>query len=244
MINTKASIEELEKKIATSEAETHGENDLPDNPAYITLASQLASTESEIDSIKRQIEELSKKQTLYEKRIAATPKVEKEFKALTIERDSTQAKYTDLMNKLMEARLAHGLEKEQKGEHFTLIEPARLPEKPYKPNRMAILLIGLVLGVGAGVGMASLREFTDRSLKNVDGLLMAGFMPVLGSIPDIVTKSDKRKKTFQQLTILLLLMLIIGLAVWGFHFFVMDLDVFWAKLMRKLVKLGIMPGTY
>jgi len=44
------------------------------------------------------------------------------------ERDNTKAKYDDLMRKHMDSRVAYGLEKDQKGERFTLIEPARLPE--------------------------------------------------------------------------------------------------------------------
>ena len=243
VINTKASIEELEKTIATTDGEDPTEGDYPDNPAYITLASQLASTESEIDSIKRQLKELEKKRALYGRRIAATPNVEKQFKTLIMERESNQAKYNDVMNKLMEARLAQGLEAEQKGERFSLIEPARLPEKPYKPNRLAILLIGLVLGVGAGVGTASLREFSDRSLKNIDELLMVGFVPVMGSIPEIVTAGDRKKKWILLISIVLLSLLVLILGVWGFHLFVMDLDVFWAKLIRKLVAFGIMPRT-
>jgi len=243
VINTKASIAELEKKIGLAELEPSQENKLPDNPAYITLASQLASTQSEIDSIKRQLLEINKKRDVYERRITATPNIEKQMKYLLMERESNQAKYNDLMNKLMEARLAEGLETEQKGEHFSLLEPARLPIKLYKPNRPAILLIGLVLGIGAGVGMASLREFSDRSLKNIDELLMAGFVPVLGAIPEIVTARDRKKRGVWAVSIVLIGLLVLVLGVWGFHLFIMDLDVFWAKLIRKLVKLGFMPGT-
>ena len=76
----------------------------------------------------------------FRRRIETGPKVEEAYKALTIERDNTQAKYDDLMQKLMEARVSQGLEKEQMGERFTLIEPANLPQKPIKPNRLAIAL--------------------------------------------------------------------------------------------------------
>jgi protein tyrosine kinase modulator len=243
VINTKASIAELEKKIGLAELEPSQGNEIPDNPAYITLASQLASTQSEIDSIKRQLLEINKKREVYERRITATPNIEKQMKYLIMERESNQTKYNDLMNKLMEARLAEGLETEQKGEHFSLLEPARLPLKPYKPNRPAILLIGLVLGIGAGVGMASLREFSDRSLKNIDELLMAGFVPVLGAIPEIVTARDRKKRSVLTVSIVLIGLLVVVLGVWGFHLFIMDLDVFWVRLIRKLVKLGFMPGT-
>jgi len=133
---------------------------------------------------------------IYRQRIANTPKVEEAYKAILIERDNTQAKYDDLMRKHMEARVAQGLEKEQKGERFTLIEPARLPENPFKPNRKAILLIGLVLGMGAGVGWASLREFTDFSIRSSDTLALNTSFPVLASIPVEQDKVDKMKEKF------------------------------------------------
>jgi hypothetical protein len=166
--------------------------------------------------------------------------VEKEFKSMIMEESSTRAKYDDLLKKLMDAKLAQGLEKEQKGEHFTLIEPARFPEKPYKPNRLAILLIGFVLSIGAGVGMASLREFSDRSVMDVDSLMLAGFMPVLGSIPEIVTQGDQTKKRATRLGAVLVIMIALVAGVLAFDMFVMDLDIFWVKLMRKFVQWGIL----
>jgi polysaccharide chain length determinant protein (PEP-CTERM system associated) len=151
VIKTKEEIEKLEKQIKDSDNNPGSADSLPDNPAYITLASQLASTRAEIESVKRQIIDLNIKAEDYRRRIEATPKVEETYKALTSERNNTQAKYNDLVRKFMEANVAHGLEKEQKGERFTIIDPARLPEKPYKPNRMAIMMIGLVLSIATGL---------------------------------------------------------------------------------------------
>jgi len=234
---TSAEIIELEKRVNNStnpsDNPSHS-NTTPDNPAYITLAAQLSSTQADIVSIKRQIQEANKLADMYRQRIANTPKVEETYKAILIERDNTQAKYNDLMRKHMEARVAQGLEKEQKGERFTLIDPARLPEKPDKPNRLAIMLIGIVLGIGAGVGWASLREFTDLSIRDSESLVLATSYPVLASIPDLKTKEDLQRERKKRITIIigLVLCMIAGLIL--FHFFVMDLNVFWAKLIRKL----------
>ncbi len=96
-------------------------------------------------------------------------------------------KYEELLGKVMDANVAMGLEKEQKGERFTLIDPARLPVKPYKPNRLAIVLIGLVLGVGAGVGFAALREFSDQTIHAVPSMASVSDKPVLVVIPEILT---------------------------------------------------------
>jgi hypothetical protein len=134
----------------------------------------------------------------------------------------------------MEANVAMGLEKEQKGERFTLIDPARLPEKPYKPNRLAIILIGAVLGVGAGVGFAALREFSDQAIHNPEGLASVSALPVLVSIPDILTPMDRRRRRIKRLAWGVATLVGIGVCVFAFHTLVMDLDVFWAKLMRKI----------
>jgi polysaccharide chain length determinant protein (PEP-CTERM system associated) len=231
---TRAEIAELEEQLKNPGRNPGKNNDQPDNPAYITLAAQLASTQSEIESVKRQLKELDSSVNAYRLRIAGTPKVEEAYSALMSARDNTQAKYDDLMRKHMEARVAHGLEKEQKGERFTLIEPPRLPEKPYKPNRLAIMLIGIVLGMGAGIGLAALREFSDDAVRSAESLTMMTEFPVLAGIPEIMTAKDIAGRRTKRLALAVgaLAVVVLGLVV--FHFFVMDLDIFWAKLMRKL----------
>ena len=232
VIRTRAEIAELEKRVGQT-GNPGSSSDPPDNPTYITLAAQLSSTQADIDSVQRQIREANEASYMYQRRIARTPKVEEEYKAILVERDNTQAKYTDLMQKHMEARVAQGLEKEQKGERFTLIDPARFPETPDKPNRLAIALLGVVLGIGAGVGWASLREFTDHSVRNSEILTLATSFPVLGSIPIIQTAEDLDRKKRKRITIIITLILFIIGGLMAFHFWVMDLNVFWARLMRK-----------
>jgi len=230
---TRAEIAELEKQLTGDDKSLANAKGPPDNPAYITLSAQLAGTRAEIDSARRQIEDLNLAVTQIRHRVAASPKVEEEYNAMVIARNNTQAKYDDLMRKHMEATVAHGLEKEQKGERFTLIEPPRLPEKPFKPNRLAIMLIGLVLGIGAGIGMGALREFSDDAVHDGDSLTFATQFPVLAGIPPIMTKKDITRRRLKRIAWAggVVGAILIGLAV--FHFFVMDLDIFWAKLMRK-----------
>jgi uncharacterized protein involved in exopolysaccharide biosynthesis len=231
---TRAEIAELEKLLQEEEADRGTQNGPPDNPTYIALKSQLNSTTAEIGLIQKQIGELDLGVEEYRRRITATPRVEEAYNALMMERNNTQAKYNDLMAKHMEARVAQGLEKEQKGERFTLIEPPRLPEKPFKPNRLAIMLIGIVLGIGAGVGFAALREFSDDAVRNADHLKLATKFPVLAGIPEIITKKDMASRRVKRIAWAAgtLGIIVAGLVV--FHYYVMDLNIFWAKLMRRL----------
>jgi succinoglycan biosynthesis transport protein ExoP len=235
VIKTRAEISELKAKLDIPEEEDADAKDrLPENPAYITLASQLAGVRSDMDSIAGQMRSLGVKIEEYHRRIEAAPKYEEEYNSLQIERNNLQRKYDDLLGKASEADVAYGLEREQKGERFTLIDPARLPEKPYKPNRLAILLIGIVLGTGAGVGFAALREFTDNSVRSTEQLARTTSLPVLSAIPEIVTPEDaRRNRRMRNLKIAGVVVAAIA-AVLIFHFFVMDLYIFQAKLMRRL----------
>ena len=234
VIKTKAEIAALEKQLADSASTNGKDGALPDNPAYINLASQLSSTKSDISSVFQQINDLRAKEETYRKRLEATPGVEEKYRILLTDRDTIKAKYNDLMMKLMEAQVSHGLEKEQKGERFTLIDPPKLPEKPYKPNRMAIMLIGLVLGLGAGAGTAAFNEFVNDTALSTEDLQRAGLVPVLGSIPYLVSAEEIRTRKKHRMTICVGVVSIVIISGFLFHFFVMDLDLVWIKVARKL----------
>jgi succinoglycan biosynthesis transport protein ExoP len=229
---TEAEIAKLERQLADGKGGSGRTK--PDNPAYITLASQLASANAEVRSLQEQIRGLEDRAETYRSYIEMTPKVEETYNSLIAERDNTKAKHNDLMQKLMEARVSQGLETEQKGERFTLIDPARLPEKPYKPNRLAILLIGAVLGIGAGIGFAALREFSDTSVRGIEHLSKATSFPVLATIPVIVTEGEIARQRAKRFAWVVGIVLVLIAGVAAFHFQVMDLNVFWARFVRHM----------
>lgn len=234
VIKTKAEITEIERNLKSSEHTLKESTARPDNPAYINLSSQLSGVRTEIKSVEAQIADLRQRGEKYRRLISVSPQVESSFNALAMERVNTQAKYDDLVRKLMESKVSQGLEKEQKGERFTIIDPARLPEEPYKPNRMSIILIGLVLGVGAGIGTAVAKEYSDGSVRSEELLMMLTSFPVLASIPDILTGRDIALGKSMVKTWLAGLVLAAVLGIVAVHFLVIDLDVFWAKLIRRM----------
>ena len=231
VIKTRSEIASIEARLGNASSASRDKND---NPAYVNISAQLAGARTDIESVKRQIEEMRRKRDEYRQRIEATPKVDEAYKGLLSERNNTQAKYDDLMRKSMEAKVSQGLEKEQMGERFNLIDPARLPEKPVKPNIPAVLLIGLVLGIGAGVGVAALREFSDQSVRSAKVLARETALPVLGTIPEIVTRGDRKRLRLKRIGLVIAVLAVLIGTVAVFHFFVMDLDVVWAKILRRI----------
>lgn len=212
----------IKAEIAKFNAESGAaEEENPDNPIYITLAAQLASTRAEIASLGKQMATNQQRSARYRNLLEATPRVEETYKALLNERDNLLQKHNELTQKHMEAQVAQGLEKEQKGERFTVVEPAQFPDKPASPNRLAIILIGIVLGIGAGIGSVAFLEFNDQTLRSAEDFSRACGLPVLGVIPEILhhrEKSRARKGRALQLVVLLINIALAGVALLALRF--------------------------
>jgi polysaccharide chain length determinant protein (PEP-CTERM system associated) len=232
VIKIRQEIADLEKARKDKEEDaTPGKND---NMTQALVASQLAGAQAEMESVKRQIAILTEKRNDMRRRVNASPRVEEGYKALFTERTDVQAKYDDLMKKYMEANVARSLEKEQMGERFTLLDAARLPEAPVIPNVPVILLVGLVLGTTGGAGIAAYNEISDTAVYSADALARIMPFPIVAGLPEIVTEEDRaRRRSRRRLAVIgTVILAIVALA--AIHFLIMDLDVFWARLMRKL----------
>jgi polysaccharide biosynthesis transport protein len=205
-----------------------------DNLAYIQLKAQLEVSTTELATLRAKKQELKTKYAAYNTLLAQTPQVEREYLALTRDYESAVAKYKEVTAKQMEAQLAHSLEAEHKGERFTLIEPPMLPEKPAKPNRLAILFLGIVFSFAGGVGTAALGENMDTTVRGSRGIIeLLGASP-LGMIPHIGTPDEARRKVVNKGIIIILSMTGLLAALFLVHSLVIPLDVLWFGGLRHL----------
>jgi uncharacterized protein involved in exopolysaccharide biosynthesis len=212
----------------------------PDNPAYINIKTQILSTEAEIQNIMQQQRELKGKISDYENRLAQSPMIEKEYLTITGDYENARRKHTELMNKYMEAKLAQGMEESQRGERFTIVDPAEYPEKPYKPNRAAILIISLIMSLGAGLGFVSLLEALDTSIKDVEQLNIIAGLPVLSEISLIVSPEESKARRLKLLVIALAIIAVVAIGLFLIANFYMPLDIIWIKIQRVLNKMMIL----
>ncbi|NLI81655.1 MAG: hypothetical protein GX443_08210 [Deltaproteobacteria bacterium] len=204
------------------------------NPAYLSLQSELDRIAVSVKSLKGEKKRLEEQMQQVYRKLHAMPQVAKEFNDLDTEFKLAKAHYAELQQKLAAARVSQGMEEGQLGEAFLVVEPAFLPEKPFKPNRLAILLIGVVLGGGFSVGMVALREFTDRSVRDAEGLEKLAGIPVISVIPRILTEGDRSRSRRRRIVAAASAACGILVAVLVFHLVVMDLDVFYAKVERYI----------
>jgi succinoglycan biosynthesis transport protein ExoP len=231
-------VKRLEKRItamseharqATPEGASSGSN----NPAYIELQTRLEAANTEVRSLTEQRGKLRVKLAEYESRLVETPQIEKEYRALMRDYENTMVRYRETRAKLMEAQLSKSLEAERKGERFTLIEPPMLPERPLKPNRVAILVMGVILALLGGFGAAYAKEKLDDAVWGGEaGIDFGVTAPLL--IPYINTEADLRRRTLRHRFGFALAALLVVSSVLAVHLFHSPLDVLWYTMARRI----------
>lgn len=70
-----------------------------------------------------------------------------------------------------------------------VLSPATEPLSPSKPNIVKNTLVGVILGLLAGVGLAFLLEYVDRRVRSADDLVAYSDVPVLGVMSDTAGRS-------------------------------------------------------
>lgn len=218
-----------------SSAKINPANQKAEDPAYFNLKTQIESINIEIKHLLDAGRRTKEKMSDYQKKIERTPRVEKEYASLVSDYENAKQKYNEIMSKLMEARVAKGMEETQHGERFTIIEPAAKPEAPEKPNRRKILLMGLFLSLGVGAGLGFVQENLDHSIKTARELDSLGDMPVLSVIPVIANEEEIKRKRKRIIIGGLLAIGVACAALILIHIFVMPLDILWIKIQRKVM---------
>jgi capsular exopolysaccharide synthesis family protein len=102
-----------------------------------------------------------------------------DFQILKRDAQTNEQLYQALLARVKEANIAGTMVPS----NVAVIDPGRLPDKPFKPKTRRDLALAAVLGLSLGVGLALLLEHLDDSIKSVDDLERATSLPSLGVVP-------------------------------------------------------------
>jgi polysaccharide chain length determinant protein (PEP-CTERM system associated) len=225
----------VKRKIAVLEASqsASGSAAVPVNMDVAKAQAQIAATQTRIQSLADQKQQILKKISEYEAQIIETPQVERGLITLMRDHENAKKKYEEMRAKEMSAKISESLEQENKAERFVLLEAPLMPEKPVRPNRKKVVALGFVLApVGAGA-LVMLLEMLNQRVRGVEALSSVVGRRVLVAIPYIPTKAEMAlRKKWRKLMILCGVAIVVTLLVL-LHFFYMPLDLLLFKALAR-----------
>lgn len=165
--------------------------------------------------------------------IIQSPQVERGLITLMRDHENAQKKYEEIRAKQINAKMAETLEEEKKAERFSLIEPPLVPEKPIKPDRTKIILIGFFLAMGGSGGLVTLLESMNQRIRGAEALTQLMRLRPLVVIPYITTRDEiaRHKRRLVWVGVSMLFMAAISAAL--LHFMYMPLDVLMLKIFAR-----------
>jgi polysaccharide chain length determinant protein (PEP-CTERM system associated) len=178
------------------------------------LSFQMNSIEQTMRDLQGEKSKIEKQIAIFSKRIEETPGRELELIALQRDYDVINAQYNNLLSKKLQSQLAENMEMRQKGEQFRVVDRAKVPEKPFRPNVPKILLAGLFAGLAAGCGLALGLEYLDKSFRDHEEIGEFLHLPLLAVIPRIETAAEGiRRQRFRLIAYCLGGLLLVGLGI-------------------------------
>jgi polysaccharide biosynthesis transport protein len=200
VIGLKRQIDDLEKTIASQPKKGRNEPS-PTYLRYSQLKSELEGVDQRVQAYKREQATLAKDLERYSSLLESTPQHEKVIEDIDRELKVGDMQFHALLDKQLDTKLAQGFEQSESGIAFTVVEPAGLPQSPYSPQRVRILLMGLVAGLGLGLGLVFLLEQSDTTFGTVDDFQAFTTLAVAGIIPNVEASKKKGDKTPPVVTI-------------------------------------------
>ena len=106
------------------------------------IRAQLTLSNQELKSREAQEVELRRDMNSFQERVNQLPVREQEMAGVTRDYESAKADYRALLDKKLAADMATEMERRQKAERFTVVDPARVPEKPFSPKGRCFIRVG------------------------------------------------------------------------------------------------------
>jgi polysaccharide chain length determinant protein (PEP-CTERM system associated) len=207
---------EMKARAAAADGRTHG--NAATSPVYQRIRIALAESEAQVASLSAQL--ASQNDRLQQTRALAgrLPQVEAEFAQLNRDYDVMRKNYDQLVERRESASLAVKLDESSQLADFRSVEPPRVSPKPVFPGKLHVALIGLMLAIASGIGVAVLLDVVRPTLHDDTSLELLAGRPCLGMISLSKTatwQGDRRRERLRFLSATgLLVALELGWLIW------------------------------
>lgn len=138
-----------------------------DSPMAVQLQTQLNATDTQIAALQARGIDLHKKMTDLEGRMSASPQVERDYQTVTRDLAGARSKFEELLHRQMDAEVSEAAIAGGTADKFQVKGKPVVPDKPAKPQRIAIFAISFALAMIAAVTSIVLAQMLDPTVRGV-----------------------------------------------------------------------------
>jgi polysaccharide chain length determinant protein (PEP-CTERM system associated) len=184
----------IELQALRAQLKTADEAGAPSSYAELSAQAEASRASLRRQEAEQEIVRLEEVAEGFQRLLNETPQVAEKLDGLEREYRHLFESYQDFSNRRLEAGVQANLERRQLGEQFRVLEAAFVAPEPAAPNRIVIIVIGVIFGLAMGGGLGIVLEAADASIHEPRQLQASLNIPVLASIPQIWFESDRLKQ--------------------------------------------------
>jgi polysaccharide chain length determinant protein (PEP-CTERM system associated) len=189
------------------------------DPVVQNLQVTLNSADLQITTLQAQSKQNDEEIAQLQKTVTVGPEIEAELARLTRDYGVNKTEYDALLQRLEAARISNEADRNEEL-RFKVLEPPRVPLRPFKPNKRLLLFAVLLAALMAGGGMAVLRAQTHPVFYTKSALGAALKLPVIGRVSQAYSSTQIAARARESLAYgsaaALLLLVVIMLAMFEF----------------------------
>jgi polysaccharide chain length determinant protein (PEP-CTERM system associated) len=190
-----AEVKDLQRRIRETkdEGSDRRANAPPARTTNPVLESQIAGIDEDIKVRSKRVADIQQQIAYHQSKLERVPVLEQQLSSVNRDYENARDHYKLLRDRKFSADMSSSLEDFQKLDRFIVLDPARVPSKPTRPNRAILNGAGLVLGLAMGLIIAVAREMLDPSVKTSREVTELLGIPLLAEVPSLLTRQDESR---------------------------------------------------
>jgi len=175
----------------------------PKNPRVIELRQQITAIQQQVEDSRHLVgeklkadyeravrDEAALKSALDRAKAEAAEQNQAAIQYSLLKQDVETAKqlYTDFLQKTNQAKI----QEHEQHNSLKMIDPPQVPRAPLGPNRLRLIMIGFLVSLVAGVGLALVLEHLDNTVKSAEDVARYAQLPALSVIPSLSNRRTRR----------------------------------------------------
>lgn len=198
------------------------------------IENQIKQIDTQLEFLETQVISQDDEISKLSETLDRTPAISIALADLERDYENTQQQYNNAVNRLAVAETTERIELLSRGERISILDPATVPNEPFKPNRRLIMAAGGAAGLALAFGIILALEMLNPLVKRPSTIVNKLGITPIATLPYI--RSNREIWADRAIRISLLCIIFVGIPAifWAVHTYYLPLDLLAERVLERL----------